>query len=188
MNKAIILHGTLGSPQGNWFRWLEVALKDCGFEVWLPELPHADQPSLAEWSDFVRKQCPFSLDKDTIIVGHSSGAALALILTQQNPEPLGAIVLVSVFDDNSLQWEPDNGLFDIAFDYATIRTHANNMLFVHSDNDPYVPLPQAERIAKACGSAVHLLPSQGHFNLELSDSYREFPEFLELMKYRKILA
>lgn len=78
MRNALILHGTLGSPTGNWFQWLKTELEKKGLEVWLPQLPHAEQPSLKEWADFVHTNCPFEINEETLIVGHSSGAILAL--------------------------------------------------------------------------------------------------------------
>jgi uncharacterized protein len=64
MKNAIILHGTLGSPEGNWFRWLETRLKEQGMQVWLPALPQADQPSLAEWSQYVHQNAPFDINQE----------------------------------------------------------------------------------------------------------------------------
>jgi predicted alpha/beta hydrolase family esterase len=179
---AIILHGTLGSPGGNWFAWLRTQLEEQGVQVWLPQLPHAEQPSLREWADFVQKNCPFPIDDDTLIVGHSSGAILALILAQQNEGSIGAVVAVSVFHDNSLQWDPNSRLFDVNFEWSLIVRNARRLLFVHSDDDPYVPLGQAEAVARSCGQELVIIPGEGHFNLEKSEKYREFPVLLELLK------
>lgn len=55
-------------------------------------------------------------------------------------EKIGAIVDVSVFHDNFLQWQSNNKLFDIQFDWNAIQQGAKEMLFIHSDNDPYVTL------------------------------------------------
>lgn len=181
MKTAIILHGTLGSPEGNWFQWLKDQLETKGLQVWLPQLPHAEQPSLHEWASFVQKECPFAINEETLIVGHSSGAILALILAQQNPEPIGQIVCVSVFHDNSLQWEPNNKLFDVAFDWPAIRANAKKLLFIHSDDDPYVPLGQAQFVADSCQAELITIPSQGHFNLEQSEEYKKFPKLLEII-------
>lgn len=181
MKTAIILHGTLGSPQGNWFPWLKKELELQGFTVWLPELPHAKQPSLRSWSRFVRKECPFAINENTLIVGHSSGAILSLIIAQNNFEPIGGIVAVSVFHDNSLKWAPNNKLFDVSFEWDTIRANAKKLLFVHSNDDPYVPLEQAQFVANNCQAEIVVLPDQGHFNLEKSESYREFPKLLDLI-------
>lgn len=187
MKTAVILHGTLGSPEGNWFRWLEAQLKEKGLTVWLPQLPDAGQPRLSAWSAYVRQNCPFPIDEDTLIIGHSSGAILALILAQQNIRPVGGVVAVSVFHDNSLKWEANNSLFDVPFDWQAIRTHAKRLLFVHSNNDPYVPLPQAQFVANNCKAALVVLPSQGHFNLEQSPAYAQFPKLLELLAEKKFL-
>lgn len=188
MKTAIILHGTLGSPQGNWFQWLKKELESRGFTVWLPELPNANQPSLSLWSKFVQKECPFTINEDTLIVGHSSGAILALIIAQNNLEPIGGIVAVSVFHDNSLKWEPNNRLFDVDFDWDAIHTNAKKFLFVHSDDDPYVPLDQAQFVANNCQAEIVVLSEQGHFNLEKSESYREFPKLLEIMQQKGFIV
>lgn len=182
MKNALILHGTLGSPEGNWFQWLKDQLEAEGLQVWLPQLPHAEQPSLKEWANFVHTNCPSTINEDTLIVGHSSGAILALILAQQNPEPIGEIICVSVFHDNSLQWEPNNKLFDMAMNWEAIRANAKKLLFVHSDNDPYVPLEQARFVADNCQAELITIPDQGHFNLEQSEEYKLFPRLLEIIE------
>lgn len=184
---AIILHGTLGSPDGNWFQWLKKELEAKDLKVWLPQLPHAEQPSLREWADFVRSECPFAINSKTLIVGHSSGAILALILAQNSLEPIGVIVAVSVFHDNSLKWEPNNRLFDVNFEWETIRANAEKLFFLHSDNDPYVPLNQAQFVADKCRAEMIVIPGQGHFNLEQSDEYRRFPKLLEMLEERKLI-
>ncbi|HEU5187175.1 MAG TPA: alpha/beta fold hydrolase [Candidatus Saccharimonadales bacterium] len=187
MNTAIILHGTLGSPDGNWFQWLKTELEQKGFTVWLPQLPNPEQPSLRKWARFVRDNCPFAISEKTLIVGHSSGAILALMLAQNNLDPVGAVVGVSVFHDNSLKWEPNNKLFDEPFDWNAIRAGAKKLLLVHSDNDPYVPLPQAQFVANNCNAELVVIPAQGHFNLEQSVEYKKFPKLVETMKNKGIL-
>ncbi len=187
MKTAIILHGTLGSPSGNWFQWLKKELEEKGFTVWLPQLPQAEKPSLRKWQRFVKEQCPFPIGGETLIVGHSSGAILALILAQNNMEKIGAIVGLSAFHDNSLQWEPNDQLFDMQFDWAAIRQSVNELLFIHSDDDPYVPLNQAQYVAINVGAEMIVIPGGGHFNLERSDEYKQFPKLLEILEQRKLV-
>ena len=187
MKRAIILHGTQGSPDGNWFRWLQQELIDRRIDVWLPELPHAEQPSLNEWVQFVQNSCPFKLDNQTLVIGHSSGAILALILAQKSAVPIGAIVCVSVFHDNSLAWEANDRLFDVPFDFPAAGRNAQLQLVVHSDDDPYVPLEQAKYVADSAGAEFVVVPGQGHFNLEKGPSYREFPKLIELLEERNVV-
>ena len=186
MKNAIILHGTLGSPEGNWFRWLKSALEAKDITVWLPQLPHAEQPSLREWADYVHSSCPFELNEETLVIGHSSGAILALILSQESPKTLAAVVAVSVFYDNSLNWEPNDNLFDVNFDWQRIADGTHKLVFLHSDDDPYVPLEQAMYVANQCDTEMILLRDQGHFNLEKSEQYKQFPALIDVMAQQSI--
>jgi uncharacterized protein len=188
MKNAIILHGTLGSPDGNWFRWLKTELEQLGMDVWLPELPNAQQPSLKEWQEFVQNECPFVMNEDTLIVGHSSGAILAIILAQASTQKIGAIVDVSVFHDNSLQWEPNSRLFDVPFDWVAIKNSVDKLVFIHSDTDPYVPLDQAQFVADKTSAEMIVIPGQGHFNLEQNESYKQFPQLLKILKDKRLVG
>ncbi len=183
MKTAIILHGTQGSPEGNWFRWLEDKLKVKGLQVWLPTLPDAELPSSREWLDFIHENAPFKIDEDTLIVGHSSGAILALLIAQESKEKVGAGVIVSVFHDNSLGWDANSQFFDEHFDFEKItRNFSRRILCIHSDTDPYVPLEQAKYVADNIGAEFIIIPEQGHFNLEQSPEYTEFPYLYALLE------
>jgi len=184
---AIILHGTMGSPDINWFQWLKNELTAKDIQVWLPQLPNPSQPSLRQEADYIHAECPFAINEQTLIIGHSSGAILALILAQENKTPVGAVVAVSVFHDNSLKWDANNSLFDVDFDWTAIQAGALKLLFVHSDNDPYVPLEQAQFVADNCQAEIVVVQNQGHFNLERSAAYRAFPKLLELLNQKEIL-
>ncbi len=186
MKRAIIFHGTQGSPEGNWFRWLEFDLQAKGYDVWLPTLPYAEQPSLMEWASFVRSHCPFPLDENVMIVGHSSGAILAFVLLQLGYTFAG-VAAVSIFMDNTLGWAPNDKLFDVEFDYAALRANQTPRVIINSDTDPYVPLAQAETIAEQSGTELLVLKDQGHFNLERSPTYAEFPALLAAMRERELL-
>ena len=181
--KAIIFHGTEGSPEGNWFRWLERELTRNGIEVWLPKLPNADHPSLKEWTDFVFKNCPFDIDEKTILIGHSSGGILVLTVLQRLTKKVKAAFCVSAFRDNDfLKWTANSRLFDESFDFAKIKNHTNSLTFIQSDNDPYVPVEHAKYLAANTGGKLIIIPKQGHFNLENSPKYKKFPQLLKMIE------
>ena len=95
---------------------------------------------------------------------------------------MGVLAAVSVFCDNSLGWEPNDKLFDVAFDWQKIRENVKRFLFVHSDNDPYVPLAKAQFVANRCGGELLVIKGQGHFNLEQSPDYERFDRLLHELK------
>ncbi len=49
MTNVIIIHGTGGSPKGNWFPWLKEILENEGCKVFIPRFPTPENQSLESW-------------------------------------------------------------------------------------------------------------------------------------------
>ena len=183
MKKVLILHGTDASPKDNWFTWLKGKLIGQGYTVWLPQLPQSDQPNARTYTKFILSNDTFVIDTETIIIGHSSGAVEILSLLQALPDDaqIKAAFLVSAFKDD-LGWEALKDLFKTPFDYEAIKSKCQEFILVHSDDDPYVPLEQAEYLAERLDGELIVMEGQGHFNTELSPDYVKFPELFEIIK------
>ncbi|HLC20433.1 MAG TPA: alpha/beta hydrolase, partial [Candidatus Nanoarchaeia archaeon] len=69
--QLIILHGFGARPDSNFFQWLKNKFPN----VHVPQLPDTDNPS-EEQVDFVLKN--IEITKDTVLLGHSLGAVVAL--------------------------------------------------------------------------------------------------------------
>ena len=187
MRRAVILHGTQGSPEGNWFRWLESELHERGFQTWLPQLPHADKPNLQEWIDFIDNQCPFDIDDTTMLVGHSSGATLALLYSIQHP--VGQVIAVAPFIPLSqpyiaTSWDANGRLFEgsnIVEAFRDYESDGAERLVLFSDDDPYIPANVPRRICELLRINPILLPGQGHFNLEKSEDFKKLPSLLRFI-------
>src|SRR3981081_3530184 len=138
MKRAVILHGTDGSPESNWFPWLKKELETRGCEVWVPQLPDAHEPNARKYTDFLlNSDWDF---QDNLFVGHSSGAVEILHLLQHLPKDVSAkaAILAGVFSQvlaDEPDWAQLKGLFDEPFDFAKIKTKAHKFLFVHGAND-----------------------------------------------------
>jgi len=181
MKNAIILHGTANTPDGNWFRWLESELKKQGYEVWVPQLPDSEMPNAQKYNQLLLSS-GFDYNEKTIMVGHSSGAVAILNLLQELPEQvrIKAAFLVGAFK-GPLGKETRSELFPKPFDFAKIKDHCSEFIFIHSDNDPYCPLSDAEFLAEQLGGKLEIKKGQGHFNLETGPQYKRFPYLLELI-------
>lgn len=183
VQQALILHGTDATPANNWFTWLKGQLEQDGCKVWLPQLPNSDKPNTEIYNKFLLSNSDFEFNEETIIIGHSSGAVEALSLLQHLPASakVKAVFLVSAFRDD-LGWGALAGLFIEPFDFEKIRTKADKFIFIHSDNDPYVPLKHAQYLAEQVGGKLIVESGQGHFNTELSGEYEAFPKLLEFIE------
>ena len=169
MKRAVILHGTDGSPtELPWQAWLKKRLEAGGYEVFFPQLPYCHTPSLAVYDAFLREsEWDFS---NNIIIGHSSGATALLHLLQQNWFPhVRAAVFVGVFLNerllNAASWyEPGqfDDLFVETFDVQTIERRADQFYFVHGDNDPYCDYNEAKNLCRELSGTFLTLKGAGH--------------------------
>ena len=184
MKNAVILHGTNGSSQHNWFPWLKTELEKLSYQVWVPDLPGANKPNVFTYNEFLLKNSNWQFDEETVLIGHSSGAVEILSLLQHLPSntKIKAAYLVGAFNDN-LGEEYLNDLFLEPFDFSIIKQRANQFFLIHSDNDPYCPLEQAQFLAEQLDGELVVKPGQAHFSLSTAgETYRQFPFLLELIK------
>lgn len=183
MKQALILHGTDASPANNWFTWLKEQLEQNGYRVWLPQLPESATPNTKRYNEFLLSNPDFTFDNETILIGHSSGAVEILNLLQHLPDGvhIEAAYLVSAFKDD-LGWESLTGLFEEPFDFEKIKTKANKFVFLHSDNDPYVPIEHARYLSEQVGGELVIKTGQGHFNTEIDKKYSSFPLLFDIIR------
>jgi len=175
MKRAVILHGTDGSPEENWFPWLKSKLEEQGYEVWVPLLPQNHTPNRQTYNDFLLGgDWDFT---DNIVVGHSSGAVsvLNLLMDKRCPK-IRMGVMVSAWDHGvptDMDYEQFINLFpEGGFDFERIKQQASILAFLHSRDDPYCPLEQAEYLAKNLGAPLTVIEHGGH----LGSNYAELPE------------
>ena len=182
MKNALILHGTDGNSQINWFPWLKTGLEKNGFKVWCPDLPQAEKPNIDRYFKFISENLDWNFNSETILIGHSSGAVSILGILQRLPEEIQveACYLVGSFKDD-LGWDSLTELFQPPLDFSKIKNKAKKLVFIHSDNDPYCPLEHAKFLAKQVGGELIVMPGQGHFGVKQDPKYTKFPELLDLV-------
>ncbi len=179
MKNILILHGTNGNAQKNWFPWLKRELERKGYKVWIPNLPKSGEPSMRRYNDFIFPKWKFT--SESIIIGHSSGAVAALGILQELPRNtvINKAILVAGFTTD-LGWKEMKDLFGIRLNWQKIKKQVRNIILYHSDNDPYIPLWHGEKLKKLLGAELIVMSKQGHFNVSsMGKKYTKFPELLE---------
>ncbi|MDQ3099230.1 MAG: alpha/beta hydrolase [bacterium] len=180
MKNILILHGTGSNSQGNWFPWLADVMEQQGWKVWAPNLPGAEKPNMKTYTDHLLGNTEWKFNEQSVIVGHSSGAVagLGLLNKLEEGKKIGTYIGVGAFHTD-LNWESLKELFVEPLNYERIKGHAAKFIFIHSDNDPHVPVIEAEYLARALNGELIIKKGQGHFNLTRSPEYKEFPFLLE---------
>ena len=185
--KVLLLHGTDGNHESGWLPWLKEELGKLGHEVWVPDLPHAEKPNIERYNKFL-----FSHEWDfenSLLVGHSSGSVEILGLLQALPEnvKINTAILIGTFTkrlSDSPSWGMLKELFDKPFDYESIKQKAKQFIFIHSEDDPYCPIEQAEELHEKLGGEFIRFKDKGHFSRHLDPQFVKFPELLEIIKQR----
>ncbi|WP_027189371.1 alpha/beta fold hydrolase [Paucidesulfovibrio longus] len=177
--KALLLHGTSGSPHSFWLPSLGRHLQGCGFEVWAPQLPDADLPKL-------ERQLPFLLEEGrarnvfgpgTVIAAHSAGCPLALALLEALPSAVCKTALVAGFLSAPPKLPHLAAILKPAYDWERIRANAGDLFIINSDNDPWgCDHHQGMAISQASGGSLILRRGEGHMGSETyGQPYPYFP-------------
>jgi len=181
---ALILHGTDGNSQKNWYQWLRNELEKRDWKVWVPDLPRADEPNVSRYNTFLFSNAAWKFNNDSILIGHSSGAVAIFGLLEALPEGIqvNACYLIGAFK-NDLDWEQLTSLFEKPFDFEKIKSKAKRFVFIHSDDDPYCPLEHAEFLSTKLGGELIIKKGQKHFSMStFGDAYKEFPFLLKAIE------
>ena len=167
--------------------WLKTELKGRGYDVWVPELPGNETPNRQIYNDFLfSKGWDFA---NNLVVGHSSGAVAVMNLLQdERCPPIKTAVLVSVWANTAKANLNHGGLTRERFkdlfpqdglNLGMIKSKANHLLFIHSDNDPYCPLEQAEWLAKQTSSQIIVVSGGDHLNYKAG--FSELPQLTKTL-------
>jgi len=181
MKNVLIVHGTQGSPKGNWFQWLKKQLQDRGYKVWAPRLPVPGRPKISRNVKYIFGNKRWKFNSESVLIGHSSGPVTILGLLNELPENIIVKKCILVAPFTKSDWEPNSELFDYDFDFENIKRKSRKFIIIHSDTDPYTPLDQPKELARKLGAELIIKKGEGHFNLEEGPQYKKFPLLLDLI-------
>ena len=103
-------------------------IKKTGYRVWTPDLPGSEKPNITRYNKFLFSK--WKLDKDSIIIGHSSGALATLGFLQEAQESLviDRAFLVAGFVGN-LDWDALNDIASYKPDWVKVKKRRENIFF-----------------------------------------------------------
>ncbi len=179
MNNAIILHGQSGTPDQFWYPWITQELQNIHWNVWTPQLPQPDKPTLSLQLPFVLNNGEFN--EKTVLIGHSSGAALALSVIEALKTPIKRAVFVAGFVQ--LLSHDEKNILKQSYDWELMKRNCGEFIFINSDNDPWgYDDTQGRLLLDKLGGTLVIPHSEGHMGSEvMHQPYKEFPLLLKLI-------
>ncbi|MCL4550133.1 MAG: alpha/beta hydrolase [Bacteroidetes bacterium] len=183
---AIIIHGSFGDPNENWFPWLDKELTKIGVSCIRPQLPTPTGQYLENWEKIFWANIK-SIDENTILIGHSLAPAFILNILQQIKKPVFSTILVSPFIRKLGLPEFDRvniSFIKGPFNWLRIIKNAGKIRIFVGDNDPYVPYVAVQEVASKLNAKISVIHNGGHLNAEAG--FTKFPLLLEeLIKLMK---
>jgi len=167
--KAIIFHGTDGRPDVAWYSWLGTQLKTRGYTVEIPHYPNLNKEPITSFLPVVLAN--HSFDEQTVLVGHSGGAALLLSILQHINKPVAQAILVAGYA--TLPNTSAEPVLQDTYDWAAIKAHAKDIYFVNSINDPYGCDDKQGRLMFDHLGGTQVIRDEGHFG----DYNQNYPTF-----------
>jgi predicted alpha/beta hydrolase family esterase len=166
--RVFIIHGWEGTPDSNWFPWIKEELEKHDFEVFVPQMPHADFPQQVEWVKYMQELIG-DVDENTFLVGHSLGVIAILRFLESLPagQKIGGAILVAGFSEplDPADFSALDNFFDKQVDYEKIKSSCGNFVAIHSDDDPYVPMERGETLKNKLDAKLIVLHAASHINM-----------------------
>ncbi len=185
MKTAIIVHGTGGYPEENWFPWLKEHLRKYGYRTIIPQFPTPKHQTPGNWFKIFNKHFN-ELNRNTILIGHSLGGTFLLRILEKIPKKIAAAVLVAtpIGVRPTKFYKSDLPFTKEPFKWNKIKNSAVRFLVFHGKDDPYVSIKNGEKIAKELDTNLISLNNAGHFNAK--SGCIKFPLLLKVLFPKKL--
>ena len=177
MNNYIVLHGSFGSKNGNWFPWLKKELEERNLKVDVPQMPvGVGNQNFENWSKIMNE---LNINANTTIIAHSIAPIFVCKYLITNKIKVKKLIFVCGFN-NYLGIDKD---FDevnepmFIDNYKDIKNYCDNIVCYYSDNDPYVKFEVEQEFADVISNRQYIIEEGGHINEE--SGYITFEEILQ---------
>ena len=163
-------------------------LEKKGYSVSVPAMPHPEEPTIDDWVGKVAEVVG-QADAETYLVGHSIGCQTVLRYVQalEAEQKVGGVLLVAPFtrlDPAELEDPDDQRIakpwIETPLYWDKMKEHCERFEAIFSQDDPCVPVENAQTFAQNLGAKIVLLNGLKHINGEAGVT--ELPEALEFFE------
>lgn len=161
--KIIFVHGNGGgNANDQWLPATAKAFERLGCQVINKTFPDNEIAHENIWIPHLEK---LGADKDTIIIGHSSGAVAAMRYAEKH-QIAGSVLIGACYTDLGDETERESGYYDKPWGWNDIKKNQAWIIQFASTDDPYIPIEEARHIHEKLNSEYHEFNDRGHFMYE----------------------
>jgi predicted alpha/beta hydrolase family esterase len=165
MKNYIILHGTGGSKDGNWFPWLKGEIEKRGFLCRLEQFPIGlGIQNYENWAAVFDK---YNINEETIVFAHSLAPIFVVRYLMENNKTIAKLVSVAGFNSttNIVEINAMNETFLVPV-INNFEKHCRARICLYSNNDPYVAFENQDKFATDINAQKIIIEKGGHLNAE----------------------
>ncbi|MDR0979012.1 MAG: alpha/beta hydrolase [Lachnospiraceae bacterium] len=186
MNNYFIIHGSFGTPFGNWFSWLQDFLKsddESIKKVYVPDFPSGiGYQTYENWSKLLKCYADLGLiNENTTIIAHSIAPVFISKFLIENKIKVKKLVFVCGFNNYfgiNENYDTVNGSMYLE-NIEDVKKYANEIICFYSDNDPYVKYEAEKEFADKVATKQIVVAGAGHINAEMGyDTFKEIIPYL----------
>ncbi|KAJ3614162.1 hypothetical protein NHX12_017738 [Muraenolepis orangiensis] len=179
--KVVILPGN-GSgdvERSNWYGWARKQInKIPDVTCILKNMPDPVTARECVWLPFMEE---LGCDENTLLIGHSSGAAAAMRYAETH-QVFGIILVGAYMSDLGDSNERASGYFSRPWDWSSIQSNAGPLVQFGSSDDPFLPWEEQQEVADRLQTDLRQYSDRGHFQ------NTTFPELLAAVTKLKTAA
>lgn len=167
--RVFIVHGWGGHPQEGWFPWLKKELERRGFVAEILSMPNSENPKIEAWIPYLGKAIG-KANENVFLVGHSIGCQTILRYLESLPDDKkvnGVVLAAGFFTLMNLkenEKETVRPWLETPIDTEKIKQHAKKFIAIFSDDDPYVPLENADIFREKLVAKIIIQHQMKHFS------------------------
>uniref|UniRef100_A0AAZ3QYK3 Hydrolase RBBP9 n=1 Tax=Oncorhynchus tshawytscha TaxID=74940 RepID=A0AAZ3QYK3_ONCTS len=180
LTKAIIVPGNGAGDveRSNWYGWAKKQInKIPDVTCLLSNMPDPARESI--WLPFIQEE--LQCDEETVIIGHSSGAAAAMRYAETH-NVFGLILVGAYTSDLGDENERESGYFSRPWEWEQMRRNVGHIVQFGSTDDPFLPWEEQQAVAEGLGAVLHKYTDRGHFQ------NTQFPELIDAMRKLRAAA
>lgn len=162
----------------HWYAWVRDTLKGKGYSVIAEDMPDPVIAHMNIWLPHIENV--IKADKNTIIIGHSSGGVAALRYLEIH-KLRGAIIVGAMYTDLGYEDERESGYYTALWQWAKIKANAGWIAQFASTDDPFIPIAEPRFIHDQLNTEYYELTDRGHFMVDHNPLNSTFPEIIDVI-------